>query len=494
MNGIPVEFTVNDSIGIEHELKLSIKATDDYQHGTCGLANVWIEKVPQIHIDSVNYGFHPGDKSIKVIYSVSGNKDNLPINARVSFSSRGAQTFGYSSLLPVKCVDGKAIVEQYINKIRAIEPWNILSKGRCRIKVTLLSGTREIDDFEIFADTFNIGIESNKLKINNIKNILQGIKLPGGMPVYNENNKNEISKLKKIGFNTLISDKMPFVSDFADEIYQNNMLAISYIDPDSSEEYVKYSSQLVSIGGWYCVSPDAKSAVEKIRKYDKSRFIIVKNDLNLLFYLPDNNDNGILVSDLDINDINWQSQLSKTEHFTKSVLVTDIAFQGDNSALANELRNIISKLRSTDNVMGYFLSLSDSPFTNSSGDPSELYTALVSNTAKILISADFKAIVFNNDSILPTVKIIMDLPDKDEKREAVFTLIRVIDKPDGTNEIDKIDDFIFGAGSIRDISNLFSKFSAQVPGEYAIHYALANEKGVVSNCSINFTSINQEKK
>ena len=144
--------------------------------------------------------------------------------------------------------------------------------------------------------------------------------------------------------------------------------------------------------------------------------------------------------------------------------------------------------------MGYFLSLSDSPFTNSSGDPSELYTALVSNTAKILISADFKAIVFNNDSILPTVKIIMDLPDKDEKREAVFTLIRVIDKPDGTNEIDKIDDFIFGAGSIRDISNLFSKFSAQVPGEYAIHYALANEKGVVSNCSINFTSINQEKK
>jgi hypothetical protein len=493
MVGIPVEFILNDAAGLEHELKISINTTDEYKHGICGLAGVWIEKMSQVHIENIYYEFRAGDKSIKVRYSVTGNIDNIPINAKLSFASRGAVTFGYSSITPVKCVDGNAEIEQYIYKIRSIEPWNNNSKGRCRIKISLLSGTREIDDYEIFADVYNIGIEANNFKINNTKTILQGIKLPGGVPVYNDNSKTEISKLKKIGFNVLVSEQMPFISDFADEIYQNNLFAVSYIDPEKSEEYIRFSSQLISVAGWYCTSPDAKKAVEQIRKYDKSRFIIVKNLNDLLFFLP-YSDNGLLISDLDTKDINWQSILNKTERFNKSVLVTDIAFQGNNEVLANELKSIISKLRSMNNVIGYFLSLSDSPFTNSSGDPSELYTALISNTAKILISADFKTTVNNTDSILPTVKIIMDLADKDKNRKALFTLIRVIDRPDGSNKIDKIDDFVFGEGSIRDISNLFTSVYAEIAGEYAIHYALANEKGVISNCSINFTSIIPENK
>lgn len=493
MVGIPLEFILNDATGLEHELNISINATDEYKHGICGLAGVWIEKISQIHIENIYYEFRAGDKFIKVKYSVTGNNDNIPLNAKLSFASRGALTFGYSSITPVKCVDGKADIEQNIYKIRSIEPWNSNSKGRCRIRISLLSGTREIDDYEIFADVFNVGIEANNFKINNIKTILQGIKLPGGVPVYNENSKNEISKLKKIGFNVLVSDQMPFISDFADEIYQNNLLAISYIDPEKSDEYIRFPSQLIPIAGWYCISTDAKNVVDKIRMYDKSRFIIVKNLNDLLFFPPYSN-NGFLISDLDTKDINWQSILNKTERFNKSVLVTDIAFQGNNEVLANELKSIITRLRSMYNVIGYFLSLSDSPFTNSSGDPSELYTALISNTAKLLISADFKTTVNNTDSVLPTVKIIMDLSDDDKNRKAIFTLIRVIDRPDGSNKIDKIDDFVFGVGSIRDISNLFTSVYAEIPGEYAIHYALANEKGVISHSSINFTSIIPENK
>ncbi len=487
-DGLPAIFYIDDIIGIEHELEITVIATDIFPKGICGIANVWLEKSPQIHIDEIKYFFHAGDKVIKVWYSISGNKDNLPVVVKVSFASRGTSVYGYSSLLPVKFIDGKSENEQYVNKIKMIEPWDYNNRERCRIKITLLNGTKEIDDVEIFADAYDIKAESNRIKINNNAIAIQGVKLPGGAPVYSGKYSEELSRLKKMGFNVILSDDLPVNSQYADAIAQNNFIVISKIDPNMVSEYMKYSSQLLAIAGWYCVTDDVKGTVDKIRKYDASKFIIIKNENQLLFYPAEGSGNEILLLDLNFSDVDWQMQLSKAELSKKSILVTDISCNTNSEEDALALKSKISKLRSSDNVFGYFVKLPDSPFIDNYGDPAPLYTSLISNNSKLLITADYKASVNQIETIIPNVKVVIECPVKDKVRKTSYTLIRVIDSPDGSNKIDRIENNIFEKNIINDVSNFFSYFTAPIPGEYTIHYALANDKGIISSCSISFVS------
>jgi hypothetical protein len=492
LNGLPKIFKLSDIDGVEHDLKITISNVEGIPESVCGLSGVWLEKVPQIYIDDIRYDFKAGDKSVKVWYSIAGNTQNIPITVKAAFASRGALTFGYWATAVIRSVDSKSVGEIVINKIRTIESWSLLNPGRCRIRLTLLNGNKEIDEVTVFADAFNIGIEANKIKVNNSLITLQGVKLPGGITIFNGNDKNEISRMKKMGFNSIFSTQLPLLPDNADLINQNNLLTISYIDSDKISDCIKYSSQLASISGWFFESDNPDKIIDEIRKFDKSRFIIVKQEDNLLFYLPGTS-NGFLMSDLNLSEINWQNQLVKAEHLNKFIIATNIKCYDNSEKSANLLSAKISKLRSSVKVIGYIVELPENPFLSSSGDPSELYTALISNNAKMMISADYKVTINKGDYANPLVKVIIDLPEKDKQREKKYTIIRVVDKPDGFNSLDKIDDFICGTLNICDVSSLFFNVKAEIPGDYAIHYALADEKGVISSCTVNFTAITIEK-